>query len=524
MNMQYFSGNSRASTHPLHYLHHLIALVFLLIVAYSSHFFVNDFGKAELIILTALICGYMALNIGANDAGNNIGPLVGSAVISLSGAVIIAALFEFSGAFLAGSEVISTIKHGIVDQQQFKNAREIVLVMISALLASALWLNIATATGTPVSTTHTIVGAVLGAGMTIGGFDVVNWKMLGTITISWFLSPLLGSVIAALLLYLIKRNITYQTEMSRATERLIPVFVGMMAFTFTTYLLTKGLKSSWRTDLATGVLCGASVGLGVFLIIKPIIKQHVAILPDTKSAVKRHFNIPLLIAAGLLSFAHGSNDVANVIGPVIAIKEALITEQSWYYSSLPTWFLLVAAIGIPLGIVVYGKRLINTIGNEITELDQIRAFCIVTSVTITVLFASLMGIPVSSTHTTVGAIFGIGFLRENLKKRFAVSKEILRRQSAINDQRNINQLPQQTDRSSLQEKANLLIQYNHDEKVLQITDKEKKSLYKLYHKELVKRPIFVRILVAWVITLPAAGLLASLIYKLLDISNLIILG
>jgi PiT family inorganic phosphate transporter len=520
-NMQHFSGNSRASSHPLHYLHHLIALFFLVIVAYSSHFFVSDFGKAELIILTALICGYMALNIGANDAGNNIGPLVGSAVISLSGAVIIAALFEFSGAFLAGSEVISTIKHGIVEQQQLGNARDIVLVMISALLASALWLNIATATGTPVSTTHTIVGAVLGAGITIGGVAVVNWEMLGTITISWFLSPLLGSVIAASLLYLIKRNITYQTEMSRATERLVPVFVGLMAFTFTTYLLTKGLKSSWRTDLATGLFCGVSVGLGIFLIIKPIIKQHVAILPDTKSAVKRHFNIPLLIAAGLLSFAHGSNDVANVIGPVIAIKEALISEQSWYYSSLPTWLLLVAAIGIPLGIVVYGKRLINTIGNEITELDQIRAFCIVTSVTITVLFASLMGIPVSSTHTTVGAIFGIGFLRENLKKRFAVSKEIDRLQRAKNNQLNIDRMPQYSDGSLLQEKTN---QANQDENALQITDKEKKSLYKLYHKELVKRPIFVRILIVWVITLPAAGLLASLIYKLLDISNLIMLG
>jgi PiT family inorganic phosphate transporter len=522
--MQYFSGNSRTSSNPLHYLHHLIALFFLIIVAYSSHLFVNDFGEGELIVLTALLCGYMALNLGANDAGNNIGPLVGSAVISLSGAVIIAALFEFSGAFLAGSEVISTIKHGIVEQQQLGSSREIVLVMISALLASALWLNIATATGTPVSTTHTIVGAVLGAGITIGGVAVVNWQMLGTITISWFLSPLLGSVIAASLLYLIKRNITYQTDMSRATERLVPVFVGLMAFTFTTYLLTKGLKSSWRTDLATGLLCGTSVGVGIFLIIKPIIRQHVAILPDTKSAVKRHFNIPLLIAAGLLSFAHGSNDVANVIGPVIAIKEALISEQSLHYSALPTWLLLVAAIGIPLGIIVYGKRLINTIGNEITELDQIRAFCIVTSVATTVLFASLMGIPVSSTHTTVGAIFGIGFLRENLKKRFAVSKEIVRRQRANNDQQSIDSVPLNPDGSSLQEKENPLKQEIHSENVLQITDKEKKSLYKLYHKELVKRPIFARILVAWVFTLPAAALLASLIYKLLDISNLITLG
>jgi PiT family inorganic phosphate transporter len=465
----------------------------------------------------------MALNIGANDAGNNIGPLVGSAVISLSGAMAIAAVFEFSGALLAGSEVISTIKHGIVEQQKLGNAREVVLVMISALLASALWLNIATVTATPISTTHTIVGGVLGAGITIGGTAIVNWEVLGTITITWFLSPLLGGAIAALLLYLIKHYITYQLEMSRATERLVPVFVGLMAFTFTTYLLTKGLKSSWRIEFITALFCGLSVGLGIFLIIKPIIKQHAALLPDTKSAVNRHFNIPLLIAAGLLSFAHGSNDIANTIGPVIAIKEAIVSEQSFNTTTLPTWFLLVGAFGIPMGIVLYGKRLINTIGSEITELNQIRAFCIVTSVTITVLLASLMGIPVSSTHTTVGAIFGVGFLRENLKKRHAVTLQIIRQQSITQKNGETEKFLQQFDESSFQEKGRLLKKLNDSEIALEITDKERKSLNKLYHKALVKRSTFLRILIAWVITLPAAGLLASLIYSLLDLSNLFLI-
>ncbi|MCG7989338.1 MAG: inorganic phosphate transporter [Candidatus Thiodiazotropha weberae] len=522
--MQYFRGNSIPPYHPLYYLHHLIAVVFLVSIAFSSHLFFNGLGGHDLILITAIICGYMALNIGANDAGNNIGPLVGSAVITLSGAIVLAAIFEFFGAFLAGSEVISTIKHGIVEQQQLGGAREIVLVMISALLASGLWLNIATATGTPVSTTHTIVGGVLGAGITIGGAAVVNWQALGTITISWFLSPLLGSVIAALLLYLIKRNITYQTEMSRATERLLPVFVGLMAFTFTTYLLTKGLKISWRTDLATALLCGLSVGTGIFLIIKPIIKQHVALLPNTKSAVNRLFNIPLLIAAGLLSFAHGSNDVANAIGPVIAIKEALVSDQSITHTALPTWVLLVGAIGIPLGIVLYGKRMIRTIGNEITEFDQIRAFCVVTSVTITVLLASLMGIPVSSTHTTVGAIFGIGFLRENLKKRYAVSVEILRRQTTKQNRQKIDEFIRQFDESSFHEKGKLLKRLNESDITLKITEKDRKSLNKLHRKELVKRSAFIRILIAWVITLPVAGLLASLIYTLLASTNLLSIG
>ncbi|MBV2089305.1 MAG: inorganic phosphate transporter [Candidatus Thiodiazotropha sp. (ex Ctena orbiculata)] len=522
--MHYFRGSSLSSYHPLYHLHHLVAVLFLVSIAFSSHLFFNGLGGHDLILMTAVICGYMALNIGANDAGNNIGPLVGSAVITLSGAVALAAIFEFFGAFLAGREVVSTIKHGIVEQQQLGGAREIVLVMISALLASGLWLNIATATGTPVSTTHTIVGGVLGAGITIGGASVVNWQALGTIGISWFLSPLLGSAIAALLLYLIKRNITYQIEMSRATERLVPVFVGLMAFTFTTYLLTKGLKSSWRTDLTTALLCGLSVGIGTFLIIKPIIKQHVALLPNTKSAVNRHFNIPLLIAAGLLSFAHGSNDVANAIGPVIAIKEALDSDQSISHTALPTWVLLVGAIGIPLGIVLYGKRMIKTIGNEITEFDQIRAFCVVTSVTITVLLASLLGIPVSSTHTTVGAIFGIGFLRENLKKQYAVSMEILKRQATKQNQQEIDNFIHQFDESSFHEKGKLLKSLNGSDIISKITEKDRKSLNKLHRKELVKRSTFIRILIGWVITLPVAGLLASLIYTILDSTNLIAVG
>lgn len=507
--------------HPLHYVHHLFALLFLFGIIISSQLFFNGLTEHSFILLTALLCGYMSLTIGANDAGNNIGPLVGSAVITLSGAVLMAAIFEFSGAFLAGSEVISTIKHGIIDQQYLSSSREVIHVMLSALLASAIWLHFATATGTPVSTTHTIVGGVVGAGITFGGPMVVNWKILSTITISWFLSPLLGSAIAALLLYLIKHNITYQQNMSKAVERVVPLFVGLMALTFTTYLLTKGLKSSWRVDSITAIFCGVSVGIGVFLIFKPILKQHVALLPNTKSAVNRHFNIPLIVAAALLCFAHGSNDIANAIGPLIAVKEALISDQSYSTPELPNWLLLIGAIGIPLGLVLYGKRLIMTLGNEITELDQVRAFSIVTSVTITVLVASLMGIPVSSTHTTVGAIFGIGFLRENLKKNYAIPLEMIRLHKANQNQGDIDTFIQRFDRSTFQEKGELLKNLDSSDIGLSISNKERKSINKLYRKELVKRSTLVRIIMAWIITLPAAGLLASLLYYLLDRSNIL---
>ena len=519
--MKHHRGISLSAYHPLYHVHHLLALLFLFGIIFSSQLFFSGLDGQGTIILAAVLSGYMALNIGANDAGNNIGPLVGSAVISLAGAMLLAALFEMAGAFLAGNEVISTIKQGIIDREQLGGAQAVIKVMLSAVLASAIWLNIATASGTPVSTTHTIVGGVLGAGITIGGPLVVNWKMLSTITASWLVSPLLGSAIAAFLLYLIKRNITYQPNMSGAAERVVPLLVGMMALTFTTYLLTKGLKASWRVDLTTALLCGASVGAGVFLIIKPTIMQRTALLPNTKSAVNRHFNLPLLMAAGLLSFAHGSNDVANAIGPLIAVKEALALDQNVSQPGLSVWLLLVGAIGIPLGLVLYGKRLITTLGSEITELDQVRAFCIVTSVTITVLLASQFGIPVSSTHTAVGAIFGIGFLREILKTNYAVTLEMIRRHKAGQNQDEIDAFIQHFDRSSFHEKGKLLKELNNSDKEMRISNKDRKSLNKLYHKELVKRSTFIRIIMAWVITLPVTALLASLIYLLLDWSNII---
>ncbi|MCU7925486.1 MAG: inorganic phosphate transporter [Candidatus Thiodiazotropha sp. (ex Dulcina madagascariensis)] len=507
---------SKPAFHPIYHAHHAVALLFLSGIALSSQLLFSGIDNHGVMIIAAVLGGYMALNIGANDAGNNIGPLVGSAVIGLSGALLFAALFEAAGAFLAGDEVISTIKQGIVDPEQLGDSRTIIRVMFSAMLAGAVWLNIATATGTPVSTTHTIVGGVLGAGITVGGIGVADWEMIGAITVSWLISPLLSGIIAALLLYLIKRTITYQAKMSASAGKAVPLLVGLMAWTFTSYLLIKGVKASWRVDLPTALVCGMSIGLGVYLIIKPNIVQRTAMLPNTKSAVNRLFNLPLLLAAGLLSFAHGSNDVANAIGPLIAIKEAATVSGDPPLPDLPAWLLMIGAMGIPLGLVLYGKRLIKTIGSEITELDQVRAFCIVTSVTITVLLASRFGLPVSSTHTAVGAVFGIGFLRESLKTRYAILLEMLRRRQAGQDRQVMEQFIKRFDRSSFHEKGRMLEQLNATDNRLELSNKERKSLNKLYRRELVKRSAFTRILLTWVITLPATGALAALIYHLLE--------
>ncbi|MEW8028239.1 MAG: inorganic phosphate transporter [Candidatus Thiodiazotropha sp.] len=494
---------------------HALALLFLIAIGASYHFIYSTVDSSLMMMLAAILGGYLALNIGANDAGNNIGPLVGSAVIGMTGAMLFAALFEAAGAFLAGDEVISTIKQGIVDPNQFSDAETITRVMFSAMIATVIWLNLATYTGTPVSTTHTIVGGVLGAGITVGGISAVNWHTLASITVSWFFSPILGGIIAALLLYLIKRTITYQEKMSRAAGRMLPLLVGLMAWSFTTYLMVKGVKASWRVDFLTALICGFAIGLGVYMVIKPNIVQRTDILPNTKSAVNRLFNIPLLFGAGLLSFAHGSNDVANAIGPVIAIKEALIDSQN-ALPDLSLWGLSIGAVGIPLGLILYGKRLIRTIGSEITELDQVRAFCIVTSVTITVLFASQFGLPVSSTHTAVGAVFGIGFLREILKTNYAILLDTLRHHHQSKDEAQVEAFIQQFDRASFNEKGRLLADLDASDNTLKLSKKKRASLQKLYRYEIVKRSTFIRIVLAWVVTLPIAGFFASSIYLLID--------
>lgn len=494
---------------------HLLTLLFLIAILLSSQQFADTANQQFIWIVTALLGAYMALNIGANDAGNNIGPLVGSRVISLVSAVLLAGLFEAAGAFFAGGEVISTIGGGIVEPSLMADSESVIRIMLSALLAGGLWLHIATLTGTPVSTTHSIVGGVVGGAAASGGIDMVDWQSIAAISSSWIISPLLGGIIAAVLLYLIKRTITYQRHMTLAASRVLPLLVGLMTWSFTSYLLLKGLKASWRVDFTTAIVSGLLIGLGIYLIIKPILSQRTALLPNTKSAVNRLFNIPLLLAAGLLSFAHGSNDVANAIGPVIAIQQALMSQATPPLESMIHWPLLIGALGIPLGLMLYGRRLVETIGSGITELDQVRAFCIVISVTVTVLLASQFGLPVSSTHIAVGAIFGIGFLRERLKTNYAVLLEEVRRSQQGHTPADIDSYMRHFEHASFHEKGRMLEDLEKTDQATDLDAKERKALQKLYRQALVERSAMKRILMAWFLTLPATGILAAVICTLM---------
>ncbi|MCB1809082.1 MAG: inorganic phosphate transporter, partial [Candidatus Competibacteraceae bacterium] len=204
-----------------------------------------------MLVVAAMIGGYMALNIGANDVANNVGPAVGSRALTMIGAILIAAVFEASGALIAGGEVVSTIKSSIINPDQIADSTTFIWLMTAALLAGALWLNAATVMGAPVSTTHSIVGGVLGAGVAAGGVEIANWGKLAEIAASWVISPVLGGLIAAAFLYLVKRTVTYQTDMVAAARRMVPLLVAIMAWAFSTYLILKGLKKIWSVSFPT---------------------------------------------------------------------------------------------------------------------------------------------------------------------------------------------------------------------------------------------------------------------------------
>ncbi len=471
-------------------------------------------GEVKSIILTiaAMIGGYMAINIGANDVANNVGPAVGSKALTLTGAIIIAAIFEASGALIAGGDVVSTIKKGIIDPALITDGDTFIWIMMAALLAGAIWLNIATAMGAPVSTTHSIVGGVLGAGIAAGGMEIANWDKMGAIAASWVISPVLGGLIAASFLYLIKRTITYQKEMLISAQKIVPYLISIMILAFSTYLMLKGLKKIWKIDFISAVSIGFAIAIAVFFIVKPLIAKASKKLTNEKSSVNSLFTVPLIVSAAMLSFAHGANDVANAVGPLAAINDAITNGGVISKATIPLWVMMVGAIGIAIGLALYGPKLIKTVGSEITELDKMRAFCVAMAASITVIIASQLGLPVSSTHIAVGGIFGVGFLREYLKTSYSKKIEEIKLHHPDDDPKVIEEFLVRFKKASLIEKQEMLSQLKAKSAQANLTKKEQKSLKKVYGQELVKRSHLLKIVTAWVITVPMTGLMAAILY------------
>ncbi len=489
-----------------------VALTFVIVIMLWTSITITGIPHNYMLISAAMIGAYMAMNIGANDVANNVGPAVGSRALTMAGAILIAAIFEASGALIAGGDVVSTIKKGIIDPALIDDTNAFIWLMMAALLAGAIWLNIATALGAPVSTTHSIVGGVLGAGIAAGGMDIANWSKMGQIAASWVISPVLGGVIAAGFLYLIKRTITYQEDMKSSAQRMVPILIAVMAWAFGTYLVLKGLKHLWKFDLGSAALIGLVIAILIYLVVKPRIRHTANQLPPGKESVNRLFTIPLIFAAGLLSFAHGANDVANAVGPLAAINDAIVHGAIASKASIPLWVMMVGAIGIAVGLGLYGPKLIRTVGSEITELDQMRAYSIAMAAAITVIIATQLGLPVSSTHIAVGAVFGVGFLREYLKHSYSRMIEEIKAHHHGRDEAEVEAFLIAFRKASVRRKGQMLQELKEHSARAELSKKERKSLKRVYKTELVKRSALMKIVAAWLITVPFSGVLAAVFY------------
>ncbi|OJY32289.1 inorganic phosphate transporter [Gemmobacter sp. LW-1] len=448
-----------------------IGLAFIALCAIAAAILTGGAPNSVIIITAAAFGAYMALNIGANDVANNMGPAVGANALTMGGALIIAAVFETAGALIAGGDVVSTISGGIVAPEAVADPQTFIWAMMAALIAASLWLNLATWFGAPVSTTHAIVGGVMGAGVVAAGFGAVDWGKMGQIAASWVISPILGGIIAAGFLAFIKSRINDVEDKLGAARLWVPVLIGIMGGTFTTYLAVKGLKKLFSVSMPMALLLGLAVGIAAVVITRPLIRRKSAGMENRKNSLKVLFSMPLVISAALLSFAHGANDVANAVGPLAAIVHAVTDHATSDKVGIPLWVMLIGAAGISFGLTLFGPKLIRMVGTEITKLNPMRAYCVALSAAITVIVASWLGLPVSSTHIAVGAVFGVGFYREWHADRKARRTGIIKGKPVPPEERS--------------------------------------------RRKLVRRVHILSIGAAWVVTVPLTALLSALIFVML---------
>ncbi|ADN09742.1 inorganic phosphate transporter [Sulfurimonas autotrophica] len=515
-----------------------LALFFLVAISTYTILSNGEVSNNLFLSIAALIGAYMAMNIGANDVANNVGPAVGSRAMTMTMAIVIAAVFEAAGALIAGGEVVKTIKKGIIDISAFGgNPDPFIWAMMAALLAGALWLNFATMMKAPVSTTHSIVGGVMGAGIAAAGFSIVSWSTMAKIAASWVISPVLGGIIAALFLLAIKKSIVFKDDKIQAAQKYVPLFVAIMSWAFITYIVLKGLKKVWpqvvetlnilpliyievthKPTFSTALVLGFIISIPVYFAVRKKLNAKHTVIENSRESVNTLFTIPLIFAAGLLSFAHGANDVANAIGPLAAINDAIVNGGISTKASIPLWVMGVGAFGIAIGLALYGSKLIRTVGSEITELDQIRAFCIAMAASITVIIASQLGLPVSSTHIAIGGVFGVGFLREYLHRDIP-TVTIEEDTDALHDEKkvlnsykdNAKSLETKSEKSEADYKQLVALYENikEQEKLIKATKKHIKRIKKV---EYVKRDAIKKIIAAWIVTVPAAAVLAAMLY------------
>jgi PiT family inorganic phosphate transporter len=494
-----------------------LALLFVFAVFVWTYYTQGGLENSKFLIIGAVFGAYMAMNIGANDVANNVGPAVGSKAITLFWAIVIAAIFESMGAIIAGGDVVGTIKSGIIDPSQIEKTEYFVWAMTASLLGAALWLNFATSVGAPVSTTHSIVGGVAGAGIAAAGFAIVAWDTIGAIVASWIVSPLLGGAIAAGFLYFIKKKILYKADMVEAAKKFVPLLIAIMTWAFTTYLMLKGIKKLVSVSFLGATAIGLVFAVIAYYLLKPKIAQAANKLANDRASINTLFTVPLIFSAALLSFAHGANDVANAIGPLAAINDAIKEGTIASKVAIPFWVMAVGAFGLAVGLAIYGPRIIKTVGSEITELDQIRAFCIALAAALTVIVASQLGLPVSSTQIAIGGVLGVGFLREwlssNEKTSIEEIKEVyLQHKKRLKDyEEELKELVdiENKEKDNYERIVELYKLIENEEVILKEEKKDFKTAKKVSY---VKRDIVKKIIYAWIITVPASALLSAGIF------------
>jgi PiT family inorganic phosphate transporter len=371
-----------------------------------------------LLILAGSFGLFMAWGIGANDVANAMATSVGSRALTIKQAVIIAAIFEFTGAFLAGGQVTSTIRKGIIDANLLSGSPELLVYgMLAALLSAGIWLLIATRYGLPVSTTHSIVGAIVGFAAVGIGIEAVKWAKVGSIAASWVVSPVIAGGIAYFLFRSVQKLILNTSDPIENAKRYVPIYIFLTGTMISLVTLFKGLKHI-GLDLSRNECYSISLFVGIFCaIIGDFLIRKIKFSKDKNMGnqffnVENVFGVLMIFSACAMAFAHGSNDVANAVGPVAAIVSIVSSGGEIAQESLmPIWILLLGSAGIVAGLLMYGYKVIATVGNRITELTPSRGFCCNLAAAMTVVLASGTGIPISTTHTLVGAVLGVGFAR-----------------------------------------------------------------------------------------------------------------
>ncbi len=407
----------------------LIWPILMVVAIILRMLFLKEWTFSFSLMLAAILWLYMAMNIWANDVANNMWPAVWSKAVTLAWAIAIAAVFEATWALIAWWDVVNTIKWWIIDVDisTLTNTTQFISVMMATLLWSALWINIATYVKAPVSATHSIIWWLVWAWLFAYWFDTIAWAKILQVSAWWVISPIMWWIVATSLLIIIDKLILNRSNRSDAAKTWVPVLLWVMIWVFLFYLVVKWLKQVFSMEASLAFSVSGLIALLWYIFIKELVSKHGGLFKNSKKAINKLFNIPLIFSAALLSFAHWANDVANAIWPLAAINDVI---QNWWISInawIPIWVMIIWAIWISSWLAIFGAKLIKTVWWEITKLNQIRAYCVALWAAATVIIASWLWLPVSSTHIAIWWIFWIWLRRQRIKRLEWKHKEYIRK-------------------------------------------------------------------------------------------------